>query len=269
MNNNTVQEWILTTGIGQKIVHVEISNDRHSIKYYTIPELKTEKAQMEGNSQEFEEMFPIVDIEGLSLEESFMQYEPQTSDGKRVKASIIKAKEIGMKNFRIPAMDPAFDDDGETIIYCAGRKPAVGKSAKWWEENAPKFMPSKNSRLKDDLQADVVLGVMRIKYLVEEKGYQVAEAWKAVCVDSKDLGHYRNLKNAKHDFETTGSRQIGKCFDLGNTCKIVKKREASGLVLFGGSFNVDSNSYPLADADCIRNPDVDRNCSVGELVLDV
>ena len=214
-------------------------------------------------------MFPIVDIENVSLEDEFIHYVPQTANEKRVKESIIKAKEIGMKNFRIPAIDPSFDDDGDTIIYCAGRKPAVDKSAKWWYENAPKFMPSKNSRLRDDLEHDVVLGVMLIKYLVEEKGYQVAEAWRAVCVDSKDLGHYRNSKNAKHVLETTGSRQIGKCFDLGNTCKIVKEREVSGFVIFGSSFCNGSNYCPLADGDSIDEPDDDYDVSVGELALDV
>ena len=264
MSKCTEQEWMLTAETGQKIVQVEIVNDGQAIKYYTIPVLK-----WECNSKEFEEMFPIVDIENVSLEDRFMRYQPKTSREQRVKESIIEAKRIGMKNFRIPAMDPSLDDDGETIIYCAGRKPAVGKSAKWWNENAPKFMPSKNSRLKDDLQADVVLGVMRIKYLVEEKGYQVAEAWKDVCVDSKDLGRYWNSENAKREYETTGSRQIGKGFDLGNTCKIVKKREASGFVLFGGCYCNFGDNCPLADAVSINDPNNNFNCSVGELVLDV
>lgn len=269
MRETTEQEKILRIDSGEKIVRVEIVEDGHGIKYYTIPELESQKVQYEAGSKEFEEMFPIVDIENVSLEDSFMQYEPKTEKGKRVKASIIEAKRIRMKNFRIPAMDPAFADDGETIIYCAGREPAVGKSPKWWYENAPKFMPSKNSRLRDDLEHDVVLGVMLIKYLVEEKGYRVAKAWEAVCVNSKDLGHYWNSENAKHKFETTGSRQIGKCFDLGNTCKIVKKREASGFVLFGGDYVGDGDDYPLADANSISFPNNDYDCSVGELVLDV
>lgn len=270
MSKRTEGRMVIT--VGEEITRVNIIDGGKAAEIlFSVSEScekKSETVEPNVGSQEFEEMFPIVDIEGLSLEESFMQYEPQTSNEKRVKASIIKAKEIGMKNFRIPAMDPALDDDGETIIYCAGRKPAVGKSPQWWYKNAPKFMPSKNSRLKDDLQADVVLGVMRIKCLVEE-GYQVVEAWKAVCVNSKDLGHYWNSKNAKHEFETTGSRQIGKCFDLGNTCKIVKKREASGFVLFGGSYNLCSSGYPLADADSINGPFSGCNGSVGELVLDV
>ena len=214
-------------------------------------------------------MFPIVDIENVSLNDSFMQYEPDTGWEEIIKESIIEAKEIGMKNFRIPAMDPSLDDDRETIMYRAGRKPAVGKSPKWWYENAPRFMPNKNSRMRDELEHNVVLGVMRIKYLVEEKGYKVEEAWKAVCRDSKDLGHYRNSINAKLEFETTGSRQIGKCFDLGNTCKIVKKREDSGFVLFGGDYDEKSYEYHLAYRYSINNPNSDYSSSVGELVLDV
>lgn len=264
------QEWTLITGSGQKIVRVEIVNDGYGIKYYTIPELKSEKVQPQPNSKEFDQMFPIVDIENVSLEDSFMQYKPETNREKRVKASIIEAKRIGMKNFRIPAMDPSLDDDGNTIIYCAGRKPAVGKSANWWDENAPKFMPNKNSRIRDNLEHDVVLGVMQIKYLVEEEGYNVKKAWKAVCFDSTEIGLYRNSRNPKYyDFETTGKRKLGKCYDLGNTFKIVKKRETSGFVLFGGSYDGNGYYYPLANACSISNPFKDYNNSVGELVLDV
>ena len=271
MSNQTEGRIVLT--VGKEITRVNIIDGGKAVEILfsvsVSDEKKSETVESNVGSQEFEEMFPIVDIEGLSLEESFMKYKPKTYNERRVKASIIKAKKIGLKNFRIPAMDPAFDDDRETIIYCAGRKPAVGKSAKWWDENARKFMPSKNSRLKDDLQADVVLGVMLIKCLVEEKGYKVAEAWKSVCVDSKDLGHYNNSKNSKDEFETTGSRQIGKCFDLGNTCKIVKKREVSGFVFFGGDYGNDGDYYPLADVSGFFDPGKDYCYGVGELVLDV
>lgn len=255
--------------VGEEITRVKIVDGGNAVDSESDEEKESEKVQQQASSKEFEEMFPIVDIENISLKDSFMQYEPKTDRGKRIKKSIIKAKEIGMKNFRIPAMDPSLDDDGKTIIYSAGRKPAVGKSANWWYKNAQKFMPNKNSRLRNDMEHDVVLGVMQIKYLVEEKGYKVEDAWEAVCVDSKDLGHYRNSKNAKNKFETTGSRQIGKCYDLGNTCKIVKKCGASGFVLFGGDYRNDSDNYPLADAGSINNPNNDYNNSVGELVLDV
>lgn len=272
MSKRTEGRMVLT--VGEEITRVNIIDGGKAVEIlFSISESnekkESEKVELQAGSKEFEEMFPIVDIENVSLDDSFMEYEPETDREKRVKASIIETKKIGMKNFRIPAMDPSLDDDGETIIYCAGRKPATGKSANWWYENAPRFMPNKNSRMRDDLQHDVVLGVMQVKYLVEEKGYKVAEAWKDVCVDSKDLGHYRYSEKPKYEYETTGSRQIGKCFDLGNTCKIVKKREASGFVCFGGNFNLNSIYYPLAEAQGIYDSDEDYNDSVGELVLDV
>lgn len=268
MSKTTEQEWTLTLGSGQKIVRVEIIDDGHGIRYYTVPESESKKVQLRAGSEEFEKMFPIVDIENVSLQDSFMQYEPENDTEKRVKSNIRKAKEFGMKNFRKPCMDPSLADDGETIIYCAGKKPAVGKSADWWEENAPNFMPEKNSRQIDDLEKNVSLGII-IKCLVEEKKYKVRDAWKTVCVDSKDIGHYCDSENPKGSFERTGSRKVGKWYDLGNTCKIVKRRGASGFVLFGGTYGNDGNLFPLADAYAIDNPNIEYCYSVGELVLNV
>lgn len=178
------QEGMLILGSGQKIVRTEIIDDGQGIRYYyTVPESESKKVQLQVGNEEFEKMFPIVDIENVSLQDNFMQYEPETDLEKRVKANIIRAKEIGMKNFRKPCMDPSFADDGETIIYCAGEEPAVNKSALWWYEKASKLMPEKNIRMIDDLQKDAWLGIL-IKELVEDEIYEVKEAWKAVCVDS-------------------------------------------------------------------------------------
>lgn len=130
-------------------------------------------------------------------------------------------------------------------------------------------MPEKNSRMRDDLEHDVVLGVMQIKYLVEEKGYEAKKAWQAVCVDSRELGNYYNSKGEKGKLESTGNRPVGKCFDLANTCKIVKRRDTSGFVLFGGCYVNFSYNYPLADADSIGDPNNNYFGNVGELVLEV
>jgi len=221
-------------------------------------------------SKEFEKMFPIVEIEKVSLEDRFMQYEPKTLEEKWVKESIIKAKEINLKNFRKPAMDPSFADDGETIIYCAEEKPALGKSPLWWEENALKFMPEKNSRMIDELEKYVWSGML-IRDLIEE-GYGLDEAWKAVCVDSTEIGHYCNSKDAKHGFELTGSRQIGKWFDLGNTKKIVTQPKSSpflGFIFFGGDYEYMGETHSVASRHNLYNEFVNNYGSVGELVLDV
>ena len=50
-----------------------------------------------------------------------------------------------------------------------------------------------------------------------------AEAWYAVCTNSKDLGHCRNSVNAKYDFEMTGSREVCGFYDLGNCTKYLER----------------------------------------------
>ena len=169
-----------------------------------------------------------------------------------------------MKNFYRPIMDPYFTANG--IGYASGKKPAVGKSYNWWFDTAKKYDPSRNSRLGTRLEYGAFLGVL-IKKLVEE-GKSVEWAWNAVCNDSKELGHYWNSKNAKHDFEPTGSRGICGFYDLANTYKILAEdEEVGGFWLAGGSFNLGSSNDPLADLCLYTNRSSDRSHSVGWLVL--
>lgn len=238
MSEKAEGRMILT--VGKEITRVNIIDGGKAVEilfsFSGSDKEKSEEVKPKMSSENFERMFPIVDIEGISLEDDFMKYKPITDREKRVWRSIAKAKNIGMKNFRIPAIDPSLDVDGKRIIYHLGRKPALGKNVGWWHEKALEFMPSKNSRIRDELEHDVVLGVMVIKCLVEE-GYTVEDAWKEVCANSKNLGHYRDSKDAKNTLETTGSRRIGKCFDLGNTGKFVKKRDSSSdFIHYGGGY---------------------------------
>ena len=131
-------------------------------------------------------------------------------------------------------------------------------------------MPEKNSRQGNrKFEYDPFLGLL-IKYLIEEKKYSREEAWKVVCNQSKDLGHYFDSKNAKHAFEPTGNRKIGEWYDLANTCKSVKDEEvASGFSLVGGHYRNFGNDYPLASVSIIFDSNSDYNFGVGWLVLDV
>lgn len=92
--------------------------------------------------------------------------------------------------------------------------------------------------------------VYLINRLVEEEKLNIADVIKAVVSDSKNLGHYWNSKNAKHAFETTGSREICGCFDLANTYKILSctNDEVGGFWLAGGNYYDFSSFYiPLTD----------------------
>ena len=164
-------------------------------------------------------------------------------------------------------MDASSDEEGN-ICYKAGMKPAVGKSANWWKEKAKEFMPEKDSRLGTTKERIAFLGLL-IKYLIEEKGYTVANAWKAVCDQSKDLGHYWDSEDAKHGFEPTGSRPIGEWYDLANTGKITVDDVSGGFLLVGGNYYNNGNYYPLAGVVTFNYPNNNYFNSTGWLVLSV
>jgi hypothetical protein len=206
----------------------------------------------------------LIEAESLSKDDEFMKYEPKTERELDTKGLIAEAIKSRVKNFYRPVMDPSFCNDG--VCYVAGNKPAVGKSYNWWFDTAKKYDPSCKSRLGTRLQYGAFLGVL-IKKLVEE-GKSVEWAWNAVCNDSRELGHYWNSENAKHEFEPTGSRIICGFYDLVNTCKILAEDEgAGGFWLAGGSCNGNSDCIPLADLGhgTLRNFNYDFG--VGWLVL--
>lgn len=214
---------------------------------------------------DFDEVFPIIDPSEL-VGHKLLKHKPKTRRQERLLADIRKGIELKLPVFRAPCMDPS-EEDGK-IVFKPGKKPAVGHSSAWWDKTWKEFMPSKKSRSGTNLHWAAFLGKL-MKYLTDERNYSVEAAWEAVCNDSRDLGHYWNSENAKHDFEPTGSRKVGLFCDLANTCKILKKWEAPGFLLAGGRYDNYGYDYPLADLGTIYVPDYDRNCSVGWLVLDV
>lgn len=237
---------------------------------FNIKEEQNEEVKVDdiSSSNEYlDEYFPIAKASTLSLEDKFLKHRAQTDNQKRFKKMLKEAIKSGLPDFRAPRMDASFDEEGN-ICYKAGMKPAVGKSANWWNEKAKKFMPEKESRLGTTKERIAFLGLL-IKYLIEEKGYTVTNAWKAVCDQSKELGHYGDSEDAKHEFEPTGSRQIGEWYDLANTYKITVDDEAGGFSLVGGDYYDDGNCFPLADVGTIFNPDGGYDLSTGWLVLSV
>ena len=209
----------------------------------------------------------LIEAESLSLDDEFMKHKPETEQEKETKALIKEAIEKGVKNFYRPIMDPSFTKTGENICYEKGRLPAVGKSYNWWKKVAEEYCPERNSRLGTRLEYGAFLGVL-IKNLVAD-GECVSWAWNAVCNDSKELGHYCNSKDAKHDFEPTSSRCICKYYDLDNTYKVLAKDEAGGFWVAGGYYYYagPKGNVPLTDICLYSRRCYDRDVSVGWLVL--
>ena len=263
-----------------KVNRVKIINGGKAVEIFSVSDCdenaeKTNKEGIKGTNEYIEKYFPIVKASTISLEDEFLKHEPETNCQKKFKKMLIDAIESGLSDFRAQRMDASFDEEGN-LCYKSGMKPAVGKSAKWWYEKAKEFMPEKNSRLGTTKQRIAFLGLL-IKYLIDERGYRISNAWKAVCDQSRDLGHYLDSEDAKYEFELTGCRQLGEWCDLANTCKITIDKEPCDFFLFvedrfssfGGYYNNDGFHWPLVSVNKICYPNYDCSSGTGWLVLSV
>ena len=219
--------------------------------------------QKQNNNEIANDECILVKASKLSLKDFFMRHKPKTEEEKEFKETLTEVIKNGIEDFYRPAMDPSFADKACTKIhYIAGERPAVGKSYNWWEET----VKDSDFCLGTKAQYVAFLGVL-IKMLVA-KGWTCCEAWDAVCNDSKNLGHYSNSDNAKHQFEYTGSREICGFFDLANTYKILANdEEADGFWLAGGDYDNRSYYYPLDSLVLDNNYDCNLSKSVAWLVL--
>ena len=212
------------------------------------------------------EVFVLVEASKLSLRDEFMKYKPRTEREAKFKKQLTEAIQKGVKDFWRPKYDPSLNEDGIGICFVRGKRPALSEDYQWWDRAAKNFCPERHSRLGTKSEYVAFLGVL-IKKLVESR-WEVEEAWKAVCDDSRELGHYWNSKNAKNAPEDTGSKETCGFFDLANTYKnLAVDEEAGGFWLAGGYCIDNSFICPLADLEHSYNLDYCIFNSVGWLVL--
>ena len=188
-----------------------------------------------------------------------MKHEPANDAEVSFIDNLKKAISKSVKGFEVFVNDPSMDNG--KLQFVPGFKPTVGYSYNEWEELA-----SENGlRLGTKDEYILFLGWL-INSLINE-GWSETASWKAVCTDSKKLGHYFNLEDAKGDFELTGSRKVaGKC-DLANVCKILAKdKEIGGFWVAGGSFVDNGGGCPLALLGFVSNFDGHNDVSVGWFV---
>lgn len=215
-----------------------------------------------------DDVFVLIEASKLSLDDKFMKHRPKNKREKKFKELLTNVIRRGIKDFYRPKYDPSFNGDGTGVSFKAGKNPAGFITFKIWKELAKEFMPKRCSRLGTKSEYVAFLGVL-IKQLVAD-GWSVAEAWNAVCNDSKKLGHYRNSDDANKDGEYTGMREICGFFDLGNTCKLLDIDYDDcpyGFWEASGCYSSYSDDYPLADIErCTLINNVHCH-SVGWIVL--
>ena len=212
-------------------------------------------------------IFKKVPASELRLDDDFMKHIPRTIEERHFKKLVESVIKNGLKDFWRPVCDPSLDDNG-CICYEPGKMPAVGKSYNWWVENAKSFCTERGSRLGTKSEYVGFMATV-IKDLIAS-GWNVSDAWYAVCNDSMELGHYRNSTNRKNEFEYTGSREICGWCDLANTSKILETEDCYTVnTYFSGGSCYHCSSIPLASITLVL---CDRNreaiYSVGWIVVD-
>lgn len=146
-------------------------------------------------------------------------------------------------NFKVPAYAPSFATrDKKQVQFVSGEFPAVGKS---YREN---LVIAKESKLQIGTIYHYTLYLATIALrLMQQLGYPLKDAIKAVCVDSRDVGNYSNSYSSLLKIEKTGSRMIVGFYDLANTYRIVSKNyNANSYYIVGGDYQSLSYMNPLA-----------------------
>ena len=215
--------------------------------------------------------FPVVEVESLTMGDRFLrEHVPRSRNEERIWSSCESAIKYRTRNFRRNAVSPSLNEE-EKIVFVKGEKPAVGKPARWWAERAKQEKKKKKSRLATVFDEDLFNGIL-IRYLIEQAGFTVSEAWKAVCIKSAQLGNFWDSPGSPHALEPTGSRKIGRFHDFGNTCKIVSSLEDGSPFYYGGDYWDLSYECPLGSLVRLPNDEVEKNTSdrsVGVIVMEV
>ena len=198
----------------------------------------------------------------------WLNHQPTTRRQKETLNLYLDAKANGrLHTFTCMTIDPSVKDG--KLVYQKGLPIETGFSQNQWAKMLKDYNPSRNSRQMTRTEF-ACRNLFLIQKLVKS-GYEIEEAWKAVCDDSRKIGHYRNSDNPKHGFEPTGSREVCGFCDLGNAWKFIAEDPwdvSGGFWAAGGDCNDGSDHYPVADL--VRNCHVDcyYGSGVGMLALD-
>ena len=159
----------------------------------------------------------------------------------------------------IPVYEPS-PTPNDSIQFVEGEKPLVGLNCPEWDKKLREYSPENESGKSSKTTYFLLL----LRWLKDD-----IATLEQLAEHSEEIGHYRDSKNAKHDFERTGERKFGGLYGfVGNTGKIVEDSDSeSGSSLLGGNHFDGGVEFPLAFVDRIDYPDGKNIYSVGLLEL--
>ena len=120
---------------------------------------------------------------------------------KKFRADVMKALEnMPEEGFRwIPVYEPS-QNNGGNLQYISGVNVLRGLNSYNWEEVLRNYSPENGSRM-----SSITTYFLLLLRLLKD-GFATVEQ---LADDSKEIGHYWDSENAKHEFENTGERQLG------------------------------------------------------------
>ena len=230
------------------------------------PEIDTTISALRSFEWKRNETFVLIEASKLSLEDDFLKYEPQTESQERFRMTVRGVIRRGVKDFWKPRMDPSFNSNGDGITFEFFRKPAVGKTYKWWKRAARKYSPARKSRLGTVDEYIAFLAVL-MKLLLAN-GWPIEKVWYAICDDSTELGEYLTNPDEIPELQFVGTKEVCGFFDLGHTHKMLKwNGEKGGLCIAGGCCELFGHDIPLSKILLrVFFPNV-ANTTVGWVVL--
>lgn len=254
---------------GGRCVSIEMK-DGYILAKFEIEE-ETEKIEEETEKNETSSIFESeleCRIDPNLFAGEWLNHQPTTRRQKETLNLYLDAKAKGrLHTFTCMTIDTSVKDG--KLVYQKGLPIKTGFSQKQWEKMLKEYNPSRNSRQMTRTE-HACRNLFLIQRLVES-GYEIKEAWEAVCDDSRKIGHYRNSDNHKNDFEPTGSREVCGFCDLGNAWKFIAEDswdEAGGFWAAGGGYYSNGYDFPVADLGHCYDVDFDYRSGVGMLALD-
>ena len=223
-----------------------------------------EQLMTEGCKTEFE----TIRIPGSNspIAVAIMKHKPVNNNEVKFIGNFKTAIRKSVKDFHVFVNDPSIVDPSikyGKLQFLPGYEVATCYTYNGWE----KLANVNGLRLGTKYEYFLFMGWLIIRLISE--GWSEADAWNAVCTDSKDLGCYRNSGNfEKRSYELTGSREVaGKC-DLANVYKILADdKKAGGFWIAGGCSFSYSHKSPLAHVSLRTSYDTADNFTVGWFVL--
>lgn len=208
-----------------------------------------------------------IEASKLSMNDEFMQHLPRSIEEKKLKDRLELVISSGIKDFYRPIVDPSLSYNGK-LVYITGLRPALGKSYNWWVNAAQRISNLNKARLGTKNEYIAFLGVL-LKKLVAS-GWNVNEAWNAVCNDSAKLGNYQNSVDGHLAPKLTGSNEACGFFDLANTYKILAgdNDDDSGFFMASGCYRSVDNQFPIADINTVVDRISPWHIAVGWIVLE-